>query len=129
MLGLALSFAVQVHKSLQRIRERQLLQFIRWAPASPQVVLARASPFNPQKHKCAGLMLANHTAITSVRPGLLPMPLLLLMRMPLLFPLEDDLYYVACACVSRPASAAAVVAAIRAMCRSVRPSLQAQSLP
>ncbi|CDJ30167.1 tubulin gamma chain, putative [Eimeria mitis] len=54
-----------VHKSLQRIRERQLLQFIRWAPASPQVVLARASPFNPQKHKCAGLMLANHTAITS----------------------------------------------------------------
>ncbi|OEH80613.1 tubulin gamma chain [Cyclospora cayetanensis] len=56
----------QVHKSLQRIRERQLLQFIRWAPASPQVVLARASPFSPQKHKCAGLMLANHTAITTV---------------------------------------------------------------
>ncbi|CDJ33794.1 uncharacterized protein EMH_0085370 [Eimeria mitis] len=61
---------MQVHKSLQRIRERQLLQFIRWAPASPQVVLARASPFNPQKHKCAGLMLANHTAITSVSTSL-----------------------------------------------------------
>ncbi|CDJ62875.1 tubulin gamma chain, putative [Eimeria necatrix] len=56
---------LQVHKSLQRIRERQLLQFIRWAPASPQIVLARASPFSPQKHKCAGLMLANHTAITT----------------------------------------------------------------
>ncbi|KAL8270011.1 hypothetical protein Esti_006076 [Eimeria stiedai] len=57
---------MQVHKSLQRIRERQLLQFIRWAPAAPQVVLARASPFSPQRHKCAGLMLANHTAITTL---------------------------------------------------------------
>ncbi|CDJ58372.1 tubulin gamma chain, putative [Eimeria maxima] len=66
MRRLTQSKNIMVHKSLQRIRERQLLQFIRWAPASPQVVLARASPFNPQKHKCAGLMLANHTAITSL---------------------------------------------------------------
>lgn len=27
----------QVHKSLQRIRERNLIDFIRWAPASLQV--------------------------------------------------------------------------------------------
>ncbi|URE16172.1 hypothetical protein MUK42_30658 [Musa troglodytarum] len=38
----------QVHESLQRIRERKLVNFIEWGPASIQV---------------SGLMLANHTSI------------------------------------------------------------------
>jgi tubulin gamma len=33
-----------VHKSLQRIREKKLVSFIPWGPASIQVALARKSP-------------------------------------------------------------------------------------
>jgi len=53
----------QVHKSLQRIRERKLARFIKWGPASIQVALSRQSPYIQQAHKVNGLMLANHTAI------------------------------------------------------------------
>merc|ERR1711941_128653 len=53
----------QVHKSLQRIRERKLAKFIKWGPASIQVALSRQSPYIQQAHKVNGLMLANHTAI------------------------------------------------------------------
>merc|ERR1712164_84034 len=53
----------QVHKSLQRIRERKLARFIRWGPASIQVALSRQSPYVQHTHKVSGLMLANHTAI------------------------------------------------------------------
>jgi tubulin gamma len=53
----------QVHKSLQRIRERKLARFIKWGPASIQVALSRLSPYVQQTHKVSGLMLANHTAI------------------------------------------------------------------
>lgn len=34
----------EVHRSLQRIRERKLAKFIRWGPASIQVALSRQSP-------------------------------------------------------------------------------------
>lgn len=34
----------QVHKSLQRIRERKLARFIPWGPASIQVALSKKSP-------------------------------------------------------------------------------------
>lgn len=60
--------STQVHKSLQRIRERKLAQFIRWGPASIQVALSRKSPYVPATHRVTGLMLANHTSISSVRP-------------------------------------------------------------
>jgi len=40
----------QVHKSLQRIRERKLANFIPWGPASIQVALPRSSPY-VQSHK------------------------------------------------------------------------------
>eukprot|EP00949_MAST-11_sp_MAST-11-sp1_P000519 g519.t1 len=53
----------QVHKSLQRIRERKLATFIPWGPASIQVALSKQSPYVEQTHKVSGLMLANHTAI------------------------------------------------------------------
>lgn len=53
----------QVHKSLQRIRERKLAGFIPWGPASIQVALSRKSPYIQTAHRVSGLMLANHTSI------------------------------------------------------------------
>ena len=52
-----------VHKSLARIRERRLANFITWGPASIQVALSRKSPYLHTAHKVSGLMLANHTSI------------------------------------------------------------------
>ncbi|XP_067649295.1 tubulin gamma-1 chain-like [Haliotis asinina] len=54
----------QVHKSLQRIRERKLAQFIPWGPASIQVALSRKSPYIQTAHRVSGLMMANHTSIS-----------------------------------------------------------------
>merc|ERR1712013_439056 len=56
----------QVHKSLQRIRERKLATFIPWGPASIQVALSRKSPYVSTSHRVSGLMLANHTSISSL---------------------------------------------------------------
>ncbi|TPX67847.1 hypothetical protein SpCBS45565_g03420 [Spizellomyces sp. 'palustris'] len=56
----------EVHKSLMRIRERRLAQFIPWGPASIQVALSRKSPYVPTAHRVSGLMLANHTSIGSL---------------------------------------------------------------
>ena len=83
----------QVHKSLQRIRERKLANFIEWGPASIQVALSRNgavggrggggggggggvhSSIHPciylclpafqvtRRHRVSGLMLANHTSM------------------------------------------------------------------
>ena len=58
--------SIQVHKSLQRIRERKLAQFIPWGPASIQVALSRKSPYIQTAHRVSGLMLANHTSISTV---------------------------------------------------------------
>ncbi|KAE8228126.1 hypothetical protein CF326_g6953 [Tilletia indica] len=55
-----------VHKSLLRIRERQLANFIPWGPASIQVALTRRSPYSPVSHRVSGLMLANHTGMASL---------------------------------------------------------------
>ena len=57
----------QVHKSLQRIRERNLAQFIPWGPASIQVALARSSPYITNPHRVSGLMLANNTSMSTER--------------------------------------------------------------
>lgn len=53
----------QVHKSLQRIRERKLASFTPWGPASIQVALSKRSPYIETPHKVSGMMLANHTSI------------------------------------------------------------------
>lgn len=53
----------QVHKSLQRIRERNLVDFIKWGPASLQVALSKQSPYVKSAHRVSGLMVANHTSI------------------------------------------------------------------
>ncbi|KAG8746520.1 gamma-tubulin [Ceratobasidium sp. 414] len=55
-----------VHQSLLRIRERQLANFIPWGPASIQVALTRKSPYVAASHRVSGLMLANHTSISSL---------------------------------------------------------------
>jgi tubulin gamma len=56
----------QIHKSLLRIRERQLARFIPWGAASIQVALAKRSPYVQTSHRVSGLMLANHTGIAAV---------------------------------------------------------------
>jgi len=53
----------QVHKSLQRIRERKMARFIPWGPASIQVALSKKSPYIKTAHRVSGLMIANHTSI------------------------------------------------------------------
>jgi len=55
--------ATQIHKSLQRIREKKLANFISWGPASIQFALSKKSPYVDSGHKVTGLMLANHTSI------------------------------------------------------------------
>lgn len=64
---LTVSYTIQVHTSLLRIRERQLANFIPWGPAAIQVALTRKSPYIATNHRVSGLMLANHTSIASVR--------------------------------------------------------------
>eukprot|EP00919_Chromeraceae_sp_WS-2016_P040440 GHVR01096547.1.p1 GENE.GHVR01096547.1~~GHVR01096547.1.p1 ORF type:complete len:112 (+),score=12.16 GHVR01096547.1:3221-3556(+) len=55
--------ATQIHKSLQRVRERKMANFIDWGPASIQVALSKKSPYIETAHKVSGLMLANNTSI------------------------------------------------------------------
>lgn len=40
-----------MHKALQRIRERKLVNFIPWGPASIQVALSRKSSYVETAHK------------------------------------------------------------------------------
>ena len=56
----------QVHKSLLRIRERNLAKFIPWGPASIQVALTKKSPYLANTHRVSGLMLANHTSVATL---------------------------------------------------------------
>lgn len=56
----------QVHKSLQRIKEKNLAQFVPWGPAGIEVALSKRSPYITSPHRVSGLMLANHTSIASV---------------------------------------------------------------
>eukprot|EP01083_Nonionella_stella_P183609 664105_1 len=56
----------QVHKSLQRIREKRIAKFIQWGPASIQVALSKKSPYLKSANRVSGLMLANHTSIAGL---------------------------------------------------------------
>ena len=53
----------EVHKSLQRIRERQQIKMMGWGPSGIQVALARRSPYLKSKNRVSGLLLGNHTSI------------------------------------------------------------------
>lgn len=57
----------EVHSSLQRLREQDTTHFIPWGPNSIQVVLAKRSPYIPAASRVSGLMLANHSGVSSVR--------------------------------------------------------------
>lgn len=61
----------QIHKALQKIRDRQLVNFIPWGPASIQVALARSSPYLETQNKVSGFMLANHTSMAQLFDRLL----------------------------------------------------------
>jgi len=56
----------QVHKALQRIKERKLVNFIDWSPVNLQVAISKGSPFVPATNSVSGLMLANHTSVRDV---------------------------------------------------------------
>ena len=56
---------LKILASLQRIRERKLASFIPWCPASIQVVLSHKSPYTESKNRVSGLMLANHTSVST----------------------------------------------------------------
>ncbi|EIW73325.1 hypothetical protein TREMEDRAFT_59489 [Tremella mesenterica DSM 1558] len=53
-----------VHKSLLRIRERQLANFIPWGPASIQVALTKRKMMG--SNRVSGVMMANHTSMASL---------------------------------------------------------------
>ena len=54
-----------IHKSLQRIREKKIVDFIPWGPASIQVALSKQSPYLKNKipYRVSGCMMANHSNI------------------------------------------------------------------
>ncbi|XP_053993226.1 tubulin gamma chain-like [Hylaeus volcanicus] len=54
---------IEIHKSLRRVRERRLANFVKWAPASLLVATSRQSPYIKTPHKVCGLMMANHSSI------------------------------------------------------------------
>lgn len=56
----------EISKSLMRIKERKLMQFVPWAPASFYVNSIRAAPRSPAEH-ISGLLLSNHTSVTGVQ--------------------------------------------------------------
>jgi len=57
-----------IHKSLQRIREKKIVNFIPWGPASIQVALSKQSPYLKNKipYKVSGCMMANHSNISQL---------------------------------------------------------------
>ena len=57
-----------IHKSLQRIREKKIVNFIPWGPASIQVALSKQSPYLKNKipYKVSGCMMANHSNIATL---------------------------------------------------------------
>jgi tubulin gamma len=60
-----------VHKALQRLRERKQANFIPWGPASIQVALSKKSPYIESTHKVSGLMIANHTSMSKLLSDIL----------------------------------------------------------
>jgi tubulin gamma len=62
--------STQINKALSRIREKNAIRFIPWGPASIQVAVAKASPFQ-QQHSVSGFMLANHTSMAELFERLL----------------------------------------------------------
>jgi tubulin gamma len=69
---------VSIHRAIQRIRERELMKFIPWGPASIQVAAINTNTRTPNdgvsNHSTAavtGFMLANHTSMAELFDRLL----------------------------------------------------------
>lgn len=58
--------SLDLHKSMLRIRERQLANFVPWGPADFNMSIARNSAHLENASRVNGLLLANHTSIGSV---------------------------------------------------------------
>lgn len=58
--------ASQLHKSLQRMREKKSVKFMPWGPASIQVALSTPSPYVKTANRVSGLLMANHTSIRTL---------------------------------------------------------------
>ena len=57
---------LEVNESMQRIREQNSVRFIPWGPNSIQVIMAKRSSFIPVASRVNGLMIANHSSVSSV---------------------------------------------------------------
>jgi len=62
---------VSVHRAIQRIRERELMQFIPWGPASIQVAAIPSAPTMRHLPAVTGFLLANHTSMAELFDRLL----------------------------------------------------------
>lgn len=58
--------SLDLHKSMQRIRERQLAPFVPWGPADFNMVVGRASLHAAHAARVSGLLLANHTSVSGL---------------------------------------------------------------
>jgi tubulin gamma len=55
-----------IHNALQKIRERHLIKFIPWGPASIQVAAVPNNPHSAKAAAVSGFMLANHTSMAEL---------------------------------------------------------------
>lgn len=58
--------ADEVSKSMVRIREKRLMNFVPWGPASFHVTAAQRSPLISAEHRVSGLLLGNHTSVSGL---------------------------------------------------------------
>jgi tubulin gamma len=58
--------SLDLHKSMQRIRERQLATFVPWGPADFNMTVGRNAPAAAHATRVNGLLLANHTSVAGL---------------------------------------------------------------
>lgn len=60
----------EITKSIVKIKEKRLINFIPWGPAAFYVNPIRQSPYAANPDAATGLILSNHTSVTEVHHGL-----------------------------------------------------------
>lgn len=58
--------SLDLHKSMQRVKERQLANFVPWGPAEFNMTVGRNAAHLDSATRVNGLMLANHTSVSSL---------------------------------------------------------------
>lgn len=58
--------SLDLHKSMQRIKERQLATFVPWSPAEFNLTLGHNSSHVGNSSRVNGLLLANHTSVSGL---------------------------------------------------------------